>query len=722
MADETLPDIQAIQTRLQSDWSARDEMIEEIRALRFMENPVDVPVPMKAEIVQTPVGHQIVERLVGTLTADPLTITVPPGSEKADAQERSSLMERFALPALDQMEKQADQDVIDQFVEHLIADGHGCMRMLWHMGYWRGLPRRDSKGNEGDKEYSERTDDWKAGKPMPIAWNALDPLTVYPLWGEFGLEGILEVDDRDLLTLDPQKWNVQKPNLENLARLKQGAGTVTFQQWWTPEYLTYAVEGQIVHHTKHRYGSPPYSYAFGLGAASRDPRYMGMSVLWPVRFLLPYLDRVVSQKATAVRMWCWPTIIFQQTALGQEAGPKDAIPTPRKIDVAPGGVTTLYQDETVSFLTWQGNGPDADEMIRLVQGMIERAGLADTMYGQSRGESGYAINQLLGAARMRLKPIVAHAERALEQQICHLFDIVEYQIKQSVHVFSYGKGGGWIKLGPDDLKGYRQLKVRLNPLLPTDTYARSSQALNEVRGQLRSRASAMEMIGIEQPDEEKRKIRVDRWESRPEVDAFFGQEAVKRAGQKLAQGDLTMSKLMGQYGELPQGLQGVIAQQLQAVAPQGQSVQALGMQQPMAGQPAMGGQPAMQQPMGAPAMPTQGMQQAPPGLTPQLMQAIAMLAQRFGVPPQVLLQRLIQQAQRMGIPLAALVQMLMQRLQQGGGGAGPGRMPQSPPGPSNVMAQPGMRAIPTPPRVGPSTRPSGIATGRAPGTRRRGSE
>lgn len=698
MSDSTYPDIQSIQDRLQQDWSERDNIIREIRALRFMENSVDIPAPMKAEVVQSPIGHQIIERMTGTLTADPLTITVPPASEKANAQEQSSNMERFALTAIDQLEKQADQDVVDQFVESLIADGHGCMRMLWAMQFWKGVPRRRRKQKETDKEYNERTEEWKRGKPLPIAWNWIDPLTVYPLWGEFGLEGVLEVSERDVLTLDPRRWNVQKPNLGELSRLNKRTGhSVRFQQWWTPEYLTYAVEGEVVHHTKHKYGAPPYSYALGLGAASNDPRYMGMSALYPVRKLIPYLDRLLSQKATAVRMWCWPTIIFKQTSLGQAIGTKDAVSVPREVQIAPGKQVDLYQDEDISFLTWKGNGPDADEMVSLVMGMIERAGLADTMYGQSKGESGYAINQLIGAARMRYKPIVAHAQRALEQQICRLFDIIEYQIKQAVHVYAYGKGGGWVTLGPDDLKGYRQIRVRLNPLLPTDTYARSSQALNEVRGGLRSRASAMEMIGIEQPDEEMRKILVDGWRAGDQVRAFFEQEAVKRLGLRLAQGDLTMSKLQEQYGDLPPALQGVLGQQLQSVAPQGQSVQGLGMQQPG--------------PQGQ-------------GMTPQLMQAIQMLAQKMGVPPQQMqqfVQQLMAQAQRMGIPLAQLVQMLLQRV-MGQGQQGMQQAPQSPPGPSTVMAQPGMRAIPTPPRVGPSTRPAGIAMGRAPGTRRRGTE
>jgi len=699
--DQRFEDIKKLEGQLKADWSDRDEAIKETRDLRFMENDLDFPAAVEPEVVRAPIGHQIVERMTGTLTADPLTITVPPSSETAKSQEQSSKMEKFALVALDQLEKQADREVSDLFVQSLIADGHGCMRMLYAPQIWRGLPKRRRKQKETDTEYNSRTEEWKRGKPLPISWTWLDPLTVYPMWGGLGLEAILETDARDVITLDERRWNVEKPDLWQLSEQKHGdTGQVTFQQLWTPDSLTYAVEGEIVHQQKHKYGTPPYAYNVGLGAASSDRKYMGYSVLYPIRHLLPYLDRLLCQKGTAIRMWCWPTVIFK-AALAAGGDAAEAI---RQTAVTPGGTIRLYEDEDITFLTWRGNGPDMDEMIQLVMKMIERAGFGDTMYGQSTGDSGYAINQLIAAARMRYKPIVAHAERSLEQQVMTLFDIAEDMVPGPLHVFNYGKSGGWITIGADDLRGYRQIRVRLNPLMPTDTYARSSQALNEVRGGLRSVSSAMEMIGIEQPDEEARKIRVDRWMNRPEIDTYMTQQAVKRLGLKLAKGDMTMGRLKAEYPQIPEQLQGVLAQQLQQTAPQGRSVAELGMAPPQ-------GMP--QQAQGMP-------QQAIP---PEVMQAVAVLAQRYNVPPQQMLQQLMALAQQMGIPLLSLIQMLMQQgnitrqptvsAPMGGTpgqrftGAGP-----------QVMASPNVRAAPAPPpHVGPVTRPAGIRQGAAPMTK-----
>ncbi len=692
-------------TRLKSDWAARDNQIENMRKLRFMENDLQFPQAVEPDEVRAPIGHQIVERMTGTLTADPITITVPPASEKTKSQEQSSKMEKFALAGLEQLERQSDADVSDRFVETLIADGHGCMRMLYAPQLKRRRPKKRKK--ESAEVYEARLDGWKRGR-IPISWQWLDPLTVFPVWGELGLTTILEVDDRDVLTLDSRRWNVAKPDLWELSKLKHGdTGAITFQQRWTEDTLTYAVEGEIVHTQKHRYGSVPYAYAVGLGAASTNPKYMGYSVLYPIRSLMPYLDRLLSQKGTAIRMWCWPTIVFKSAVKQAGTDPQAII---RQIEIGPGKPVSIYQDEDITFLTWQGNGPDLDEQIKLIMSMMERAGFGDTMYGQSTGDSGYAISQLVAAARMRYKPIVAHAERALAQQVVTLFDIVEYQIGLPVHVFNYKKKGGWVTIKPDDLLGYRQIKVKLNPLMPTDTYARSSQALNENRGGLRSVRGSMEMIGIEQPDDEMRAIRADRWMARPEIDTYMTQQAVKRLGLQLAKGDMTMGRLQGAYPDMPEQLQNVLGQQMEQTAPQGYGAQDLGMGQQQQGMP--GGQQQQQMP-------------------PEIKRAIEMLAQRYNVSPQQMLQQLVSMARRMNITVMQLIQMLMQRQNiasqrtmstprggapgQAGGRAGQTYRPTGP----QVMAQPGMRAQPPTPHVGPITRPSGIATGRAPGTKRR---
>jgi hypothetical protein len=122
-------------------------------------------------------------------------------------------MEKWTGNVLSELSRQAEEDVIEKYIEFLVADGHGCMRMLYAPQLWAGYPKR-AKGQD-DKEYTDDVEAWKMGRPIPISWQWCDPLTVFPMWSEAGLEAVLEVDERDVLTLDQRRWNmVKQPGCE----------------------------------------------------------------------------------------------------------------------------------------------------------------------------------------------------------------------------------------------------------------------------------------------------------------------------------------------------------------------------------------------------------------------------------------------------------------------------------------------------------------------------
>lgn len=576
---DNIPDVQSIATQLESEYAERNDLIKIMRELRDMENMPEVPAGMEPEVVVTPVASQIVERMVGLLTTDPMRIEVPPAGSSEAQGRQASKMERWTKAALDELERQSDEDIRERLVESMIVDGAACARMMYAPGLWNGMPaRKDFEGT--DAEYNREVEQWKVGRPLPVVWAWLDPLCVYPMWSEAGLECVLEKDSRNLATLDPKKFNMAKkanPEIWSLDRHSKSGGKVEFIQYWTRDSLTYCVDGEVVHHAKHQYKRPPYIYAYGAAVSSKDSQKRGRSMLYNLRYLIPYMDRLLSQKATAIRIWNWPTPVFKHSALNMPA--VDAAtgkPTPlRTIEVQPGKAVSLYSDEEITFLTWQGNGPDADEMISLINGMIQQAGLSDVMYGQGGDQSGYGINQLIAAARVRFKPIIKHAERAIESQIQTLWDIIEYQIQDKVPIYVGSRNKGeWLTLGPDDLKGYRQVKVSLNPIIPTDTYARSSQAINEVQAGLRTRRSAMEAIGIEQPDEMEDALLVEAFKMRPEVQEMITQEALKRVQfnlelQQEQQQSLAVDEFMQMWPQLPPSLQQAIMAQMMAGGGQG---------------------------------------------------------------------------------------------------------------------------------------------------------
>ncbi len=515
---------------LQEKWSERDSLIDEMRALRFMENEIFVPAELEADIVRAPIAYQIIERMSGALFGGEPAIKVPALSETDTEQERTSRLERWTAAALYYLQRQAGQDIVEAFGESLLADGHGAMRMLYAPRIWRDYPRR--RKDVSPKDYDRETEQWKRGQPLPIVWTWLDPKTVYPLYTEYGLEAVIEHGERDTATIPYETFNRVKedPEIWETAIAPSKGGPVHFtQRWMADGSLAYLVNGTIVHYDKKtRYRRPPYVYAFGIATSRREPAYLGLSTLYPLRNLLPYLDRLLTQKATAIRIWAWPTPVLQ-AQIQRPLGP-DGLPVP--IEIEPGKSITLLPGESISFLVWQGAGPDIDRMTEFVYHLAERAGIADVLYGSSdAGSSGYLISQLMAAAKSKFRPIVSHCESAMEDMIRILWGIVADVIGQNLYLFK----DEWLKISPSDVAGRHLVQYHLNPVIPTDEYARSSMTINEVAAGLRSRRSGMERIGIEQPDDEERAILVERWKATPQVQEWLTKEALKRAGMLLVQ-------------------------------------------------------------------------------------------------------------------------------------------------------------------------------------------
>lgn len=663
----------AIQDELTSKYQERNALIDELEELRFMENTVDVPVGMEAECVRSPAAYSIIENVLGTLVANDPQIRIPPAAVTAKAQQSSSDLEKWTYGALMQLRMQQNEDVFERFMECLVAYGHGCMKMMYAPQKWKGFPKQDKKAKETEEAYNERSETWKQGRPLPVAWTWCDPRTVYPVWSDLGLEAVLELDYRDPIALAPYRFNLKdEVDILELERTHvKDSGEIEFAQLWTRETLTYAIDGVVVHHEKHKYPNVPYIYAMGQAVASKDPAYMGLSVIYAIRHLLPYYDRLLSQNASAIRLYGWPTVVYEEppfSAPGENLEGGDA--GVRQLAFKPGEPISLQPGEKVGFLQWQGEAPDIARQIAMVSEMIERAGIPGTSMGVGADQSGYAINQLIGAARMKLKPLIRHGEDALRQVIQTLWDIVEYRVGQKVPVYlREGKTTGWMTIGPDDLKGYRHVEVNLNPLLPTDTYARSSQAINEYNSGLRARRSAREMIGIEQPEEEEQQRLIEMFLDRQEIQDAMSQAMIRKFGFVLEQQQqMPMGELVQRGMGLPPAYQQAITDSMQ-------------------GQPT--GQPA---PEGA--MQQQGPQQIDP-------QQVLMALQQG----QIDLNMIAQMVAQGQLDLNALGQLdpnlatqIVQLLQQMQGGQGQG----TPPIGGGAPSGPGPMGANLPPTAGPN--------------------
>jgi hypothetical protein len=740
-----------IRTRLEGFWEGRDRNIEEVRNLRWNLNQMEpLGTELEPEEVVTPIADQIIERVTNTLVTDDPQIIVPPINSGDTALANASKLERVTQTILKSIRTSKGEDPIARFIECLVADGHGCLRVQHSPHAWAGFPRRQP--GQDLKEYNNEANDWKRGRPLPISISWVDPLTVYPRFDELGLAAIMEVGQREVADLEAsaRKWKNgdAEPNLDELSRLyKDSEGEVEFVQYWTRRQLTYMVNGQVVHREPNKFGRPPYIYQTGISPASKDPALMGISILYPIRKLLPQFEKLLSQQATSVRTWAWMTWALTMSA----ASPLGDNGQPRDVALRPGGVVTLYPGEVLSPLVHPGTGPGIDRMIAMLDSMIQRAGLADAALGASAGESGYAINQLISAARMKLKPISQHGETGIEELIRLVWDIIEYWIKTPVYVFrEEGKSGTWLSLSPEDLKGYRQVDVKLNPVMPTDEYARTSMAINQVQAGIISLAKAREVCGYQQGDELEEQVLLEEAKRQPELHQWMVQEALRRLGADLVQRQAKATD-MSVVPQMPQAAQGAITQFLQtgggnppASTPAAQGISPAGAAGATPGptplpptQPGMGS-------VGPNVPPVAGNVQGGglPGVPPELQESVQIAAQLLsqGMSPDQILQSMLQSGLDQQTAML-IIQLAMQLISSGNQTpAAPSAMPTTSPGgvfngqgavqqvpqgvpetANPVQASPGVVAAPLrPPR--PRMRVSGQAQGTPSGPRKKGNE
>ena len=506
-----LPDkryVDDLKQQLLVDFSGRDSLIRKLRRLRFMEESVDIPEAYRATAreVRTPICYEQVQRIVATLTVNYPVISVPPPGPGEENQRNSSKRERWINAALPRMEQEAERGVFRMFVDNLVADGQGVLKLVYKPEHWRRYPGRSDFTD--DQAFGEAADRFKKSAKFPFALRDVDPLSFYPVFGEDGLEACLEITQRPRRLMARKFESISAPErLGQPLPAEEGSagagGTVEVVEYWDRWYYVLLVDGRRVRSGRHGYGQVPYFQASGEQSASRDPRYSGMSTLFAIRWLVPLLDSLLTMKQNAAFLYAYPTPFIRSPVGTPFEGGEDG--RPQVVEWTPGRMIPLYPGEDPGFVQWQGTPPDLDELISIVRGLIDRAGLASVLYGQGPGSdsSGYMVNQLINAAKVKYDPIVKSAEACLERLVGFLYQLLENKVGEEVFVWSRGDSEqGWVGLSGDDIRGYYACKARIEPLMPTDDIAQGMFGTNLVKAGLVSKRWAREeKLGISNPED-----------------------------------------------------------------------------------------------------------------------------------------------------------------------------------------------------------------------------
>ena len=543
----TAPDakyVEGLKNQLQAEFGERDSLIRQLRTLRFMDQAVEIPEAYQATTkeVRTPIAFEQLQRVVATLTVNYPVLSVPPLGPGDKEQRESTRKEKWLNAALKRMEQEAERPVFRMFVDNLVADGLGVVKLVYKPDHWSGYPER-AEFKEDAAAFNEATDRFKKSAKFPFAWRDVDPLTFYPVVGEEGLEACLEVSEKSKRLL-MRRYDLVEDESGKLVSAKRKSGpsgrrealetdgSAEVIEYWDRSHFVVLVDGRMVKAGEHGYDRVPYFAAYGEQSASRDPKHAGISAIYAIRWLVPLLDSLLTMKQNAAFLYAYPTPFIRSPLGTPFEGGEDG--RPQMVEWTPGKMIPLFPGEEPGFVQWRGSPPDLDELIAHVRQLIDRAGLASVMYGTGpgAGSSGYMVNQLMNAARVKYDPIVKNAEAMLERLAGFMLELVEKKVGEEVFVWvgSAGKDG-WIGLSGDDVRGYYACEVRMEPLLPTDDIAQGMFGASMAQAGIVSKRWTREAKpGIANPEEMEEEILAEEWLNSGEVRNAVLQAALTKAG------------------------------------------------------------------------------------------------------------------------------------------------------------------------------------------------
>lgn len=542
------------------EFSRRDTIDGEMYNLYHGDYTNPLPKEVVADDIHTGYATQFIDRVMGIFTQKAPMFHMEPTGVGDAAVARSTKVETFLNALFPAMQREAQRAIWQAVVQDTLLYGRGLSFMPpAEYIYWKDFPAREEDEEAG--AYNERTEEWKRANHLPLAWRHVPALKEYPSEDDYGLAEICTVEERTARTLLSQ-YSDHEDKIKRICGDNLGR-KMSFFKYANREELSYFIGGSRSEPEKlfaleHKCGLVPYVRIRGKESSSPRPEHQLKSLLYHMKPLIMYLERLLIQKGSAIRIWCWPTPVITRrldSPTGNEESPL------KTLDLAAGKTIELVEGETAGFLVWTGSPPDIDEQVATTQRFLDRMGLASVMYGTTAADasSGYAINTLIQAAQSLFGPIAEHLSDGYAQLGTLALKYIEL-LGQTIYVYKAPGKKGWLSLAPDDIRGYYHLEGRVKATLPQELPVNAQVALQLTAGDdpLMDRMwAATELLGVEDYDQHKLQMRIEKLEKSPQAEAWQVQKALEEAGMVLEQvqgpppqGPIApaMAQLLGQPG------------------------------------------------------------------------------------------------------------------------------------------------------------------------------
>lgn len=600
-------------------------------------------------------------------------IEVGTANVKESEEEASGRRERFLDAAWRQASRQAGVNLVSDAKFFSLVRGAHAFDLRW-VGNILPETMRDSR--------------------LPFLLRVLDPKNVgvhygpiYPLFAYHKYqEDVLDFAQR-YPDVNLEKFS----NWRRRSRYNTATKIEVVDYWWREKNgkiwnVAWALDQYIIRPTETEYPELPIVEGFGDSVPLAGKTHRRMSILHSLEESgqWEYENRLASQVATGLMYHFYPVkkITREQGASWDMDG----------LEIGPDATVDLPAGVNLDWLSGNVNIPLAESMMALVSQDIQQATFSDMTYGEGPSSaSGYAINQLTGGSRARVRLIQENLESSMTDVSRIILALVEkFADDEGVTISGKSRQDGRQyreTLTPADIDGYYEVDVSLIGESTQEALQWQVMALRLVEAGIMSKQTFRDLImDMDTPRDEDIRIVIEKAIMEdPELTKRAALQAFKEryaenyraaiAGTSLeAMDDADKAKRVAER-------EGKENAQLPVPEPPAPEAPPLPGMEPVppsmmgggppgmmgAGPPGMTPPPAAQGPAaagpgpggptaGGGGLPAGGMPQLPPGIMPPQMQGITpeMLGLPPGTPPEILAELLGQAPpsleQQMGMP------------------------------------------------------------------------
>jgi hypothetical protein len=292
--------------------------------------------------------------------------------------------------------------------------------------------------------------------------------------------------------------------------VRSSVGEVETLEVWTAERFQLVVEGEVMRDDPNPYRFIPFVHVPNLQPPNTS---WGVSDLVDVIPLNRELDERMSDQADLIRYHADPPVVFRGVERHSD------------LAVGPGTVWDLPRDADVALLEWRGALPTLQEHVeRVLRALYEVAETPRTSFGDSgRLLSGVALEtelQPLIQRTLRKQVGWGAALRHVARMALLLSEQFDDRLRRGgteeggLPGFSLPPGAGGGEEGSLARPALRfapyRVRVVWPPMLPRDDDAEAQRNLALVAGGLRAHRSAMDALGVLEPEAELQRVRQDR--------------------------------------------------------------------------------------------------------------------------------------------------------------------------------------------------------------------